>query len=639
MRRIALAALVAVSTLAAGLPGGGLTASPLGDDAALRERFERRVRPRPPDEIPRFVDGEVVVKFEKSATPPTINSVLGAQTLARIGGPRLQLVRAPEGMSTLEAVRLYRRAPGVAFAEPNLIRSYHAHVPATPNDPLFGELWGLNNVGQSHGITDYFGDGLPPAAGTPGADIDAPEAWDVFQGEGVIVAVMDSGVDVSHPDLAGQFWVNPGEIPDGLDNDGNGCIDDVNGCNFVSRGGDLSDGVGHGTHVAGTIAAAAHNGIGIAGVCPHCQIMVLKLGSLPTLARELAAIDYAIAHGADVVNMSFGSPVWSKAERKSLAKLGAHGILAVVSAGNSMADNDQFIPNASPMFPASYTLPNIISVAASNHHDEYGYSSGCAVFGIRKNRCAFTSFGHESVDIAAPGVDILSTIPPGSEIDLEDGVPGELYEYLDGTSMAAPHVAGVAGLLRSHAYGARNKLMNGASATATNGFHVTRSIDFRHGKAKGSFSLTDARLDADGALSASLQGMHTQRDANIGLLRGIRNRRTGRVAYPDDVNDVYSRRFRPGRYEITLDVTRRADLDLWVWRPRSTEIWEFKKPRCVHPFRPRPDKCAAGLSAEAGRGLDESIVLTVREAGKYFIHVSAWLQSKGRYVLRVRRIG
>src|SRR5947208_14238575 len=209
----------------------------------------------------------------------------------------------------------------------------------------------------------------------------------------------------------------------------------------------------HGTHVAGIIAAEQENGEGISGVCPGCRIMALRIGTATsiTLGNELKAINYAIRNHADVINLSLGDPVWSKAERAAIARAGKAGILVVVAAGNSSMDNDiDFYehpngqpPSWAPSYPASYTLNNILSVAASNDRDQYGYVSQCQGV-IPLWECAFTSWGHDSVDVAAPGVDILSTLKMGQSQGTNPN-----YEYFDGTSMAAPMVAGIAGLVRS----------------------------------------------------------------------------------------------------------------------------------------------------------------------------------------------
>jgi hypothetical protein len=276
--------------------------------------------------------------------------------------------------------------------------------------PRFGELWGLENFAQTGGTND--------------ADIDAAGAWDVNTGSGsLIVAVIDTGVDYTHPDLAANIWTNAGEIPgDGIDNDGNGYIDDVHGYDFFNRDGDPRDDHGHGTHVAGTIGAVGNNGIGVTGVNWNVQIMPLKFlgaGGSGTTADAIEALAYAVANGAAISNNSWGGDPYSQAMFDAIAAARDAGHLFVAAAGNGNIfgigqDND-----AAPFYPAGYDLDNVIAVAAVDHHD---------------NLATFSNYGATTVDLAAPGVNILSTTPGGG------------YGQSSGTSMAAPHVAGVAAL-------------------------------------------------------------------------------------------------------------------------------------------------------------------------------------------------
>ena len=199
--------------------------------------------------------------------------------------------------------------------------------------------------------------------------------------------------------------------------------------------------------MSGIIAAEQDNAIGISGVCPACKIMPIRFGF--TLSSEIEAIDWAIDHGADVINASYGGAPWNKSERNAIKKAGQAGVLFVVAAGNNAADNDVATFNGgsmiSPNFPASYELDTILAVAASNHKDEYGYFTGCAINISTRAGCSFTSFGRTSVDVAAPGTDILSTVVPG------EGTQGTSQEYdtYNGTSMATPMVAGIAGSVKA----------------------------------------------------------------------------------------------------------------------------------------------------------------------------------------------
>jgi hypothetical protein len=299
-------------------------------------------------------------------------------------------------------------SPWVDYVEPDFAFS----TAATPDDPSFMQLWGLHNTGQSGGVAD--------------ADIDALEAWDITTGSrDVVIAVIDTGVDYTHPDLAANMWTNPGEIPgDGLDNDGNGFVDDVYGWDFANNDSNPMDDNEHGTHVAGTIGAVGGNARGVAGVNWQVSIMALKFltgGGSGSTSDAVAAINYATRmrrdFGINIVatNNSWGGGGASTSLRQAIEAGGAAGILFVAAAGNESNDND-----ASPSYPASYTSEAVLSVAASD----------------RSNRMAgFSNFGARSVDLAAPGVSIYST------------TPGNRYASFSGTSMAAPHVAGVVGLL------------------------------------------------------------------------------------------------------------------------------------------------------------------------------------------------
>ena len=215
----------------------------------------------------------------------------------------------------------------------------------------------------------------------------------------------------------------------------------------VSGSGSVNDpnpapGNPHGTHVAGIIAAEMNNGIGVSGVCPSCKIMPIRFGF--TLSSEIEAIDWAIDHGADVINASYGGAPWNKSERAAIKKAGKAGVLFVAAAANNAADNDVATFSGStmlsPNFPSSYELGSILAVAATNHKDEYGYFTGCVEGdGFTRAACSFSSFGRTSVDVGAPGTDILSTVVPG------EGTQGTSDEYdtYNGTSMATPMVAGM----------------------------------------------------------------------------------------------------------------------------------------------------------------------------------------------------
>ncbi|MBD2149020.1 S8 family serine peptidase [Pseudanabaena sp. FACHB-1277] len=285
--------------------------------------------------------------------------------------------------------------------------NYTLNLNWTPNDSQFSQLWGLNNISQTGGTTD--------------ADIDAVEAWDIQKGNrSVVVAVIDTGVDYTHQDLAANMWKNPGEIVgNGLDDDGNGFIDDIYGYDFINKDSNPMDDHSHGTHVAGTIGAVGNNNLGVIGVSPNVSIMGLKFlgangsGNTVNAAR---AVDYAVSKGAKIINASFGGGPYSQLMFDALSRANNVGVLFIAAAGNDYGNNN----DTNPRYPSNYDLPNVISVAATDHRDQLAF---------------FSNYGANTVDLGAPGVNILSTIPNNG------------YDFYDGTSMATPHVAGAAALL------------------------------------------------------------------------------------------------------------------------------------------------------------------------------------------------
>jgi len=330
------------------------------------------------------------LKAAVTAIGGNVGTYLGGQRLYLVYLPHSDADGVPNAIEALSAAGL-----PVEYAEPDYIVRALATI---PNDPDFGSLWGLNNTGQQNGLED--------------ADIDAPEAWDIIRdAEEVIVAVIDTGVRYTHEDLAANMWVNPGEVPaDGIDNDGNGYIDDVHGINAILDNGDPLDDVGHGTHVAGTIGAVGDNGIGVVGVAWKVQLMALKfLGAGGGNDSDaILCINYARTHGAHIMNNSWGGRGSSISLRDAIAAARDAGIIFVAAAGNNGSDND-----AIPFSPASYDLDNVVSVGASTRQDTIS---------------DFSNFGSSSVDIAAPGTDILSTW----------NTSDSSYVTRSGTSMAAP---------------------------------------------------------------------------------------------------------------------------------------------------------------------------------------------------------
>jgi subtilisin family serine protease len=338
------------------------------------------------------VADEIVVMREGGLTRSELRQAgVSAERPLPIAG--VELVTATgERADALDALRA---DPDVEWAEPNRLRR-------VSGDPLAGLLWGLQNTGQS----------VWWHRGTPDADIDAPEAWAITRGAGVTVAVVDTGADLGHQDLDGRL---------------------VGGHDFVDDDSDPADLKGHGTHVAGTIAAG-ENGTGVVGVAPEARVMplrVLDATGAGSSADVAAAFSYAGDHGVPIVNASLGSSHASLAERRAIQ---SHpGTLYVVAAGNGGDDgvgddNDR----AAPEYPCAYDEPNVICVGASDADDA---------------RAGFSNFGATSVDLFAPGESVVSTYPRGEATYLDRYFgSGDGYEVMRGTSMATPHVAGAAAL-------------------------------------------------------------------------------------------------------------------------------------------------------------------------------------------------
>ncbi|MGH2787471.1 MAG: S8 family peptidase [Actinomycetota bacterium] len=647
MRRITLLFALAL------VVGAGHTAHPL--HARNREPTRIPTRTRPASlELP-VATRELVVSFRPGVSRAVEENALekaGAQPVDAIGRLDIRVARVPAGVSVAQALETFRDNPLVTGVEPNIVRP----VAAVPDDPLFGQLWGLDNTGQDHALSNP-----PPAtaAGTPDADIDAPEAWDTPMGSAeVVVAVLDTGVDITHPDLDANIWTNDDEVPaNGIDDDLNGYVDDYNGYDFAEEDTTLLEpnasifGWDHGTHVAGTIAAEANNATGVAGVCPNCSIMVLK-GFKPfdfdgdgikdamglRLSDELEALDYAARMGAHILNGSYGSEiVTSRAQRAAFVDLGRAGVLSVVAAGNANGDSDMLMPGLdldgdrdpdsfAPGYPAAYDVSAILAVAASNHNDEYAYDTACAINeGDSEWPCTFTNWGRQSIDLAAPGVDVTSTVPGGG------------YATFDGTSMAAPHAAGVAAYLKSlhPQYTPRqlkSALMNSVDKPAT----LKTLKAFPGFIDTGNFTRTSGRLNALSTLSASTEELYPRTDGTIPGARKLVARDRGWVSWPNDVNDVYKKWLVKGRrYEVVLDgPPRPKDFDLAIYKPGTKDIWELAATcRLVGGNGP----CQLRYYIATVNSADESKRFTASHTGRHFFHVTSWF-SKGHYTLTVKRL-
>jgi thermitase len=363
---------------------------------------------------------EILVRFRAGVTQNTIESItqrLNDQVEDQIESVAgLEVIEDEDGKDAESVVAQYRTLPEVEYAELNSeIKLDHEdggrkHVHA--DDEMFFRQWGLFNGGQN--------------GGTAGADISAMRAWSVTKGsDQVVVAVLDSGVDYSHPDLANNIWSRPPIIMAYRDDDltPEGPVEDVHGFNVVEDNGDPMDDNGHGTHCAGIIGAEGGNGIGIAGVNWNVKIMPLKFMDAEgtgTTKDAIEAINYVIDRkragvNVRIISASWGSTAKSRALEDVIRKAYEEGILFVAAAGNSSSDND-----VTPHYPSSYNIGNVVSVAALNRKDELA---------------SFSNYGAKSVHIAAPGEEILSTW-------LKNG-----FEEKKGTSMATPFVAGVAALV------------------------------------------------------------------------------------------------------------------------------------------------------------------------------------------------
>ena len=350
----------------------------------------------------RAAEGEIIVQRAPGADRAELREDAGVEHVRNLPLERTELVEPAPGETLPAALAALRADDDVIYAELDQVASIANPL---PDDPYFGDLWGLHNTGQF--------------AGLAGADIDARGAWLQSEGGGVTVAVVDTGVNANHADLVDQFAANAAELngTPGVDDDGNGYADDVRGWDFVANDNIPQDQHGHGTHVAGTIAAEGSNGTGVIGVAPRAKLLTLRaLGAngQGTMSGIAAAFEYAGDLGVRIVNASLGGG-YSIAVRNAIAE--HPDTLYVVAAGNAGANAD----TDTGSYPCALPEPNIVCVGATDNHDAIA---------------DFSNYGATAVDLFAPGVDIFST---------DKGAPNA-YTTMSGTSMATPHVAGAVAL-------------------------------------------------------------------------------------------------------------------------------------------------------------------------------------------------
>ena len=370
-----------------------------------------------------YVPGELIVKLRNGQSFDSLiqkrNDIVLKETIKLSYGKLFLIESKDKSASLTKVMASLENSPEVEYAEPNYIYRAIGQQElldfSTPNDPRFEELWGLNNTG---------GNEPGGAHGVEGADVAAFKAWEVTTGSREVkIAVIDTGIDYNHPDLAANMWINEAEAngEEGVDDDGNGYVDDIHGYDFANDDSDPVDGHSHGTHCAGTIGAVHNNELGVAGVMADVQLVAIKFltdrGS-GTSANAVRAIDYATTLNVDLMSNSWGGGGASEAMKEAIERASEAGIIFTAAAGNSSSNND-----TRPHYPSNYDVPNVVSVAAHTAQDDLA---------------SFSCYGAKTVHIAAPGHKILSTTKNGQ------------YAVYSGTSMATPHVSGALGLLLAH---------------------------------------------------------------------------------------------------------------------------------------------------------------------------------------------
>ncbi len=440
---------------------------------------------------PEYVPGQVLIKMKQGKSTnhkSALKTRMGAAK-HRLLHNNIEVWHIDESKHKADieqVIQQYCDHPDIEYIEPN-----YYYYPAdahyyescmedpqntTPNDPDYALQWGLHNTGQTGGTAD--------------ADIDAPEAWDIATGSpSVKVAVLDSGIDWTHEDLSENIWQNLGEDADGdgrvleysyysdtwvldpgdmngIDDDGNGYVDDLIGWDFVNNDNNPSDTNGHGTHVAGVLGAKGDNDAGMSGVTWDVQMMPIRIfgeshNQGASTDAIISALDYAVSMGAQISNNSWSGNGRSQAMEDAIQEAANAGHLFITAAGNNCLNTDH-----SPSYPAGYDSDNIISVAAINQNDQLA---------------PFSNYGANTVDVAAPGTAIWSSVPsegfesitpqPDDDDDYISPIPSDGYDYLSGTSIATPYVSGTAALVWGRHYDKsyrdiKDAIINSAEATA-----------------------------------------------------------------------------------------------------------------------------------------------------------------------------
>jgi subtilisin family serine protease len=515
------------------------------------------------DKSKKYKQGEVIVKFKNDYSVESIETKtnLGLSKKKDLGN-NVKLVKYNSAKKMEDILNTLNSQPEVEYAEPNYIFQATANTKTAVSDPMYGQLWGMKNSGQTI-------EGIP---GKSGMDIKAETAWSRTKGSSsVVVAVIDTGTDINHPDIKDRIWKNPGEIAgDGIDNDKNGYVDDVNGWDFYNMDNsvyDSFDGDEHGTHVSGTIAGSS-NTIGVTGVAPNVKIMPLKfLGPYGGYTSDaILAVNYAKAKGVKISNNSWGGGSFSQALMDAIK--GSNSIF-IAAAGNAGSDND-----TTPSYPSSYDLQNVLSVAALNNQG---------------NMADFSNYGVKSVDVAAPGESILST------------VPGNGYEYFNGTSMATPHVSGIAALILSK---------NLSTTPLTIRDNLVKTVV--------PLSSLKGKIVTGGLVNAGA-AVNYEPDNDIPGVAFPGTSKSETLNSTSDKDDVYSIKLLKGeKVTVTLTGATGTDFDLYLYNSSATTV-----------------NSSAGIVAysEKASTSSETFTYVAQADGTYYLDVYAY-KGSGSYTVK-----